>query len=540
MTPRAFKRSRYQTVIVLLVTAYLAGLSACQYQTPKDPETLVWHLGAEPDTLNPMTATDAYASRIDGLIYDSLIERDNKTLEWKPKMADHWEISPDRRQFTFHLREGIRWHDGVPFTVDDILYSYHRIMDPKVDAPHLRVYYQEIEKIEKINDRTVRFTYKRPYFLALEFCGTIPIVPQHLFDNGEDFNSHSQNRKPIGTGPYRFVSWETGKKITMERNEDYWGRSIHRMPSIKKINFEIIAEDTVALQILKKGGLDFAGLRPIQWVRQTNSKKFNDHFKKYQFYTPGYSFIAWNMRRPYFSDKRVRRAMTMLVNREEILKKLNFGLGQIVTGPFYNQSPDYNPDIKPIPYDVERGRRLLKEAGWDDHDGDGILDKDGVPFRFEFLIASGRRFAERLASILKEDLKKVGIDMQIRQLEWALFVKNLDSRRFDAVTLGWVFGVEQDPYQVWHSSQVEKGSNFVGFSNAEADHLIVRGRKEFDRQKRAALYRRLHAIIDEVQPYTFLYSSPYLVALHRRFSNVNIYPGGMDPIEWTVEELIAP
>jgi len=524
----------------LLLTAGLAGLSACQSQTPKDPETLVWHLGAEPDTLNPITATDAYASRIDGFIYDSLIERDNKTLEWKPKMADHWEISSDRRQFTFHLREGIRWHDGVPLTVEDILYSYHRIMDSKVDAPHLRVYYQEIEKIEKIDDRTARFTYKRPYFLALEFCGTIPIIPKHLFDNGEEFNSHSQNRKPIGTGPYRFGSWETGKRIMIERNEDYWGRSINRMPRIKKINFEIISEDTVALQILKKGGLDFAGLRPIQWVRQTNSKKFNDHFKKYQFYTPGYSFIAWNMRRPYFSDRRVRRAMTMLVNREEILKKLNFGLGQIVTGPFYNQSPDYNPDVKPIPYDVEGARRLLKEAGWEDHDGDGILDKDGVPFRFEFLIASGRRFAERLASILKEDLKKAGIDMQIRQLEWALFVKNLDSRRFDAVSLGWVFGVEQDPYQVWHSSQVVKGSNFVGFSNPEADHLIVEGRGEFDRRKRAALYRGLHVIIDREQPYTFLYSSPYLVALHRRFGHVNIYPGGMDPVEWTVEELIAP
>lgn len=512
-------------------------LAACGSQAPKDSETLVWHLGAEPDILNPIISTDAYASRIEEFVYDTLIERDNRTLEWKPKMAERWEISPDRRRFTFYLRDGIRWQDGKPVTVEDVIYSFQRIMDPKVDAPHLRVYYQDIEKVEKVDERTVRFTYRHPYFMALGFCGGIPILPRHLFDDGGDFNKHPLNRAPLGNGPYRFVSWETGQKIVLERNEDYWGQAIGRMPAIRRIRFEIIPEDTVALQILKKGGLDFAGLRPIQWVRQTDSGRFNRRFGKYQFYTPGYSFIGWNMRRPYFSDKRVRRAMTMLVNRGEILKKLNFDLGRIVTGPFYIESKDYNHEVRPIPFDPEGAKRLLKEAGWEDHDGDGLLDREGVPFRFEFLIASGRRFAERLASILKEDLKKVGIEMEIRQLEWALFVKHLDDRKFDAVTLSWVFGFEQDPYQVWHSSQTELGSNFVGFADPEADRIIMEGRREFDRERRAALYRRFHAIVDHEQPYTFLFSNPYLVALDRRFENVNVYPGGMDPLEWRVTRM---
>ncbi len=217
-----------------------------------------------------------------------------------------------------------------------------------------------------------------------------------------------------------------------------------------------------------------------------------------------------------------------------MLKKLSFGLGRVVTGPFYVESESYNRDVPILAYDPGQARALLKEAGWEDHNGDGILDKEGVPFRFEFLIPSGRASAERTATIIKENLAKVGIDMTIRKLEWALFVKNLDDRKFDAVTLGWVFGFDQDPYQVWHSSQAEKGSNFVGFKNAEADRLIEQARSEFEEAKRNQLYRRFHQVVDEEQPYTFLYSSPSLVVISRRFENVRVYPGGMDPLEWRV------
>jgi peptide/nickel transport system substrate-binding protein len=509
-------------------------LVSCQYHVPKEPETLVWHLGSEPDTLNPITATDAYASRIDSLVYDSLIERDNQTLEWKPKMASSWEIASDKLHFIFHIRPGIRWTDGAPVTADDVVYSFERIMDPKVDAPHQRVYYQDIEKVEKLDDLTVKFTYKKPYFMAFEFCGGIPIVPKHLFDNGEDFNTHHLNRAPIGNGPYKLVSWETGRRIILERNEDYWGQDIGRMPAIKRIDMEVIEEDPVALQILKKGGLDYADLRPIQWVRQTDTPHFKALYNKYQYYSPGFSFIGWNMKRPFFSDKRVRRAMSLLVNREDILKKINFGIGRIVTGPFYVETKDYDTSVLPLPYDPEAAKKLLKEAGWEDHDGDGVLDKDGQPFHFEFLIPSGRRFAELLATILKEDLHKVGIEMEIRKIEWAVFLKNLDDRKFDAVTLGWVFGFDQDPYQVWHSSQSQKGSNFVGFESPEADRLIEAARTEFDRDKRSAMYRRLHDIIDEDQPYTFLFNSPQLEALNKRFENVQVYPAGVDLMEWKV------
>ncbi|HXG30541.1 MAG TPA: ABC transporter substrate-binding protein, partial [Thermodesulfobacteriota bacterium] len=272
----------------------------------------------------------------------------------------------------------------------------------------------------------------------------------------------------------------------------------------------------------------------IQWARQTSSEAFKKNYDKLGYFTPNYSYIGWNMARPYFSDRRVRTAMTHLVNRESILKEILYNLGEVVTNPFYINSPEYDRSIKPYPYDPEKAKMLLEEAGWVDHDGDGIRDKDGVDFRFEFLIPAGSDTGEKIATILKEELDRVGIDMQIRKTEWAVFTTRLNERRFDAVTLAWSMGVESDPYQIWHSSQAERGSNFVGFKNVEADRLIEEARTEFDRKKRIELYRRFSRIVHEEQPYTFLFCRKSTVALHKRFKGVKVYPLGLDPLEWFV------
>jgi peptide/nickel transport system substrate-binding protein len=497
---------------------------------PVDGDWLIYNLGAEPGTLNPITATDAYESTINsGNIYETLVKRDNKTLQIIPLLADSWEISEDKLVYTFFIKKGIKWHDGIPFTAHDVVFSYQKIMDPKVDAPHLRSYYKDVKNVEAVDDYTVRFTYAKPYFLALEFCGGMPIVPKHIFEKG-DFNTHPAGRHPIGTGPYRFLKWTTGEEIVLERNEEYWGKK----PHIKRIVFKMISDPTVAFQVLKREEIDLAGLTAIQWDRQTSSQRFKRNFEKLSYFTPNYSYIGWNMRRPFFSDKRVRTAMTHLVNRKLILEKLLYNLGEVVTNPFYINSPEYDKSIEPYPYDPERAKRLLEEAGWIDHDGDGIRDKDGVKFEFEFLIPSGSITGEQISTILKEELKRVGIKMDIRKLEWAVFTKQLDERKFDAVTLTWAMGVESDPYQIWHSSQAEKGSNFVGFENKEADRLIEEARTEFNREKRIKLYRKFARIVYEEQPYTFLFCRKSTIALHKRFKGVKVYPLGLDQLEWFV------
>ncbi|MCA9809559.1 MAG: peptide-binding protein, partial [Candidatus Dadabacteria bacterium] len=320
------------------------------------------------------------------------------------------------------------------------------------------------------------------------------------------------------------------REVVLEKNPDYWGEK----PHLNRIVFRIITDSSVALQVLKRQELDVASLTPIQWEKQTNSPDFKKHFDKFSYFTPNYSYIGWNSKRPFFADKRVRTALTHLVNRELILDKVMYGLGAIVTNPFYINSPEYDKSIEPIPYDPAAARKLLEEAGWVDHDNDGIRDKDGVKFSFEFLIPGGSETGEKIATILKEELDGIGIDMTIRKTEWAVFTTRLNERNFDAVTLAWSMGIESDPYQIWSSTQAEAGSNFIGFKNAETDKLIEEARKEFDRDKRIELYRQFSEIIHEEQPYTFLFCRKATVAVNKRFENVTVYPLGIEPTEWYV------
>lgn len=522
---------------LLLLFAWPAvsgDVAAAADPVPVDGDWVIGNLGGEPPTLNPITSTDLSASTIQEYIYETLIRRNPATMKLEPLLAESWQVAEDHLTYTFHLRKNIAWADGQPFTARDIRHSFDRIRDPAVDAAHLRNYYQDIERLEVLDDHTVRFHYRIPYFLALQFCGGIPIVPAHLFKPGEDFNKHPIARNPVGTGPYRLLHWRTGEEIVLMRNETYWGVK----PHLERLVFKIIPDPTVALHVLKQGGLDASTLLPIQWVKQTQSERFQEMFRKLKYYTPRYNYVGWNMKRPLFADRRVRVAMTMLIDRETILRRVLFGLGTVVSGTFYVNSPEYNRNIKPWPYDPAAALALLEQAGWKRRDGNGPLEKDGTPFQFEFILSAGSKIGEQIATMFQENLKQVGIRMEIRKLEWAVFIQKIDSRNFDACTLGWSLGWESDPYQIWHSSMAEKGSNFVGFRNEEADRIIEAARQEFDPEKRYRLYHRFGEILHEEQPYTFLFTTETLAAVARRFENVTVYPMGLERREWWVPKAL--
>lgn len=508
--------------------------SNIDFSKPVKGDWIIVNLGEEPKTLNPITATDAYESRINSFVMESLLDRDKETLQLKLLLADTYFISDNKLEYTFVLKKGIKWHNGIELTADDIIYSFEKINDPKVLAPHLRNYYQDVKQVIKTDTYTVKFICAKKYFMQLENLGGIPIVCKKVFDTGDDFNNHPANRKPIGTGSYIFEKWETGQKIILKKNPDYWGNK----PYLNKIVFKFISDDVVSLQALKKGEVDFAGLRPFHWIKESKSKSFNEKFTKLEFYVQNFNYIGWNAKKPYFKDRKVRTAMSYFVNKKQILKEIYFGLGTITTGPFYVFSEAYDTTIQPIEFDMNKGKRLLEEAGWRDTNNNGIIDNNGIEFRFEFLIVPGYKPTEQLATILKENLKKAGIEMIIRQLEWATFLQRLDNKEFDAVTLAWSMGIEQDPYQIWHSSGAneQNSSNFVSFENKEADEIIEKAREEFDKDKRNAMYRRLHRIIHYEQPYTFLFCQKSLAAVDKRFQNIKTYKirPGYEMCEWWV------
>jgi peptide/nickel transport system substrate-binding protein len=497
---------------------------------PADGDWAIARFGGEPANLNPITSSDAGVSDINAFIFETLLEYDNATLAKKPRVADKWDISPDHLTYTFYLKKNGVFSDGTPLTANDVKFSFDKVMDPAVDAAHLRNYYKDITACDVIDDYTVRFTAKQPYVRHLIMLGDISILPQHLYSQG-DFNQSPYNRKPVGSGPYVFESWDTGSQITLARNEKYW----RDKPRIMKRVFRFIIDPNAAFQVLNRQEVDMMNLSPELWVNRASNADFEAKFNKFKYYSSAYSYIGWNMRHPQFQDKMVRRAMTFLLNRKQILETIYYGLGKQVVSEFFVESPEYDKSILPWPYDPDQAKKLLDAAGWVDSKGSGVREKDGVPFQFEMLIRSGSPDDERVATVYQEELRKAGIAMSIRALEWATFLERVDSRNFDAVRLGWSEPpIEGDPYQVWHSSQAEKGSNYVGFVNAEADKLMDDARLEFDDQKRIALYHKFNAILHEEQPYTFLFCIQTLEALDKRFHGVRVYKAGMDSREWWV------
>ncbi|MBI5365855.1 MAG: hypothetical protein HZA54_02360 [Planctomycetes bacterium] len=511
------------------VTAAAALLLAARPVRADDAEQPVpgdWAIRRliEPQTLNPITASDAYESIINSWVYESLLDLDPSTYNNRPSLAESWTMSDDHLTYTFKLRPGTKFHDGHPVTTEDVLFSFNAIMNPEVQCGNLRNYYLDVKEAKALDERTVQFTCGKPYFLMLDFLGGFAIMPKHIFNftKGEEFNTHKNNRFPIGTGPYKFLHWKSPDEIAIERNDDYWGDK----GLLKRIVYRLIPNDTVALQVLLLGTIDRSNLTPDQWQNQTDSEKFKTTLRKESFLVPSYSYLGWNQARPFFKDKRVRRALAMLVDRAKIIEKIWYGLAEPVTGPFYVKSPSNDASIQPLPFDPDAAEALLDEAGWADSDGDGVRDKDGVAFRFELNLPASNVTGEKIASVVKEQFRKSGIDVTIKPAEWAVFIENLQKKRFDCCFLSWSMGYRQDPFQIWHSSQcdVEGGSNRIEFRHQEADELIEKARVEFDAEKRDAMYRRFHGILHDEQPYTFLYAPKSLMAIDQRFRNVAVFP----------------
>jgi peptide/nickel transport system substrate-binding protein len=535
---------------------------------PVTGDWLVIHNLSDPEQLNPLTSNDAAASSLLQYIFQSLLTLDPKTLELQPLIAAaRPTISQDKLTYTFSLRRDVHFQDGRQLTGADVLFSIKAIKHPLVNAPFLRVYFNSVVDARLLDDFTLEFKINEPYFLNESVLGGIDILPRHYYDPenllkdvtvpelsgpidrlpprakafADQFNK-SYARNPMGSGPYKFTSWKTGREIELERDDNYWGYGKEGVdqPYIDRHRYRIINNMDAALVTLKSGSLDEMSLTPIQHVRGTSSDRFKRDFQKYEYFAPNYSYIGWNNNHRIFRDKATRKAMTLFTNREQMIKAILFGLGEVVEGPIYFFRPEYDKSLPRYPFDPKKGLELLRQAGWSDTDGDGILDKviDGekIPFRFELKINSGNTTRKSVALVLQDELRKHGIDVSVREIDWTIFLGDVKARKFDAVILGWSMSVsEPDAYQVWHSSQAaNQGSNHISYKNARVDQILETYRREFDPQKRIELYREFQRILSDEQPYTFLFVGKSVMAAQRRIHGVEVYPGGIRPMEWWI------
>lgn len=517
-----------KAALALFLAAVALG---CGASNPEHPDWLVLRLPAEMPHLNPITSTDAYSALLLDQIFDGLLDRDPQTLEMRPHVAESWDISDDHLVYTFHLRKDVLFSDGTPLTAHDVKFTFDKMMDPKTDAPHLRNYYQDVTSCEVLDDHTVRYTCCKPYYLHLVMLGSLYIIPRHIYGEG-DFNNHPSNSRPVGSGMYVLERWDVGQQVTLARNERYWGGAVGKTAHFAKKIYRVITDDNVAFQVLAAGDLDVMNVRAEDWERRAKTPSFDERFNKYTFYLPNFNYIGWNSRKPYFSEPLVRRALTMMVDRERIRETVFYGHARTVSGVFMTGTPENNEAIQPWPFDPAAATQLLDQAGWADTDRDGVRDKGGVPFQFEILITNANPVAEQICTIAQDEFRRAGVVMTIRPMEWASLLERVDSRNFDAILMGWAMTPDPDPYQIWHSSQIEKGSNYVGFNNPEGDRLIEEARISFDRARRIELYHRFHEMLHELQPYTFMFSPESLLAVDKRVGGVTIYPFGPDQREW--------
>jgi len=499
---------------------------------PERGDWLMLHLSAEMPHLNPLTSSDAYASEALGWVFDTLLDRDPVTMESIPNAAVSWEISDDHLEYTFHLREDIRFSDGVPATAHDVKFTYDMLMNPQVDAPHLRSYFNDVVDCEVLDDHTAKFTCSKPYYRHLVMIGSLYIMPRHIYGEG-DFNNHPNNRAPVGSGMYVLEEWETGQRIILSRNPHYWGQAEKGLPHFDKIVYAIITDDNTAFQVMSRGDIDFMTMPAETFMRRANTPRFKERFNRFAYSRPTYNYIGWNLRKPMFADKETRRALTMLLDRELIRDEIYYRQAEVISGNFMPDTPEHNSAITPVPFAPDEASKLLAASGWKTG-SDGILERDGVRFRFEAGTTIQNPVAEKVLTVYKEELARVGIELVIRPMEWASLLDRVDKREFDAILMSWSMPPDPDPYQVWHSSQADAGSNYIGFIHEESDRVIEAARVEFDRDKRVALYHRFQEILHEEQPYLFLLAPKVLAAADKRIHGIRVYPFGMDQRDWFV------
>jgi ABC-type transport system substrate-binding protein len=528
---------------------------------PAEDDTLVLAYADDPDTINPVTASDTASEAFQRTVYETLATpsyRDPDKL--LPTLAQRWEFAKSRLEFTIHLRKGVLWHpvqlpsgEMLPsreMTSRDVRFSLDCVMNPHVEAAPIRNFFEDPQApdhakvhLAVVDRYTVKIRWTKPYFLAEDLTlSGFPIIPEHVFsvdESGEPisadygskefadgFNNHWANRVMCGTGPMKFVEWRRNERLVLERNLDYWGRPFY----FSRIVYRCILNPNTMTQEVLQNDLDFAGITQKDQFLQCRRRPtvLAGQVKLVAYDYPGYRYIGYNMKRDLFADRRVRLALSHAVPVRQIIDFIFMGLARPISGPFLPGSAACDPALPPISYDLAEARRLLDEAGWT-AGPDGVRRKQvrGVDVRagFELLIYSAAPDFKAIAETIKDNCRKIGVEVNVAPVQWALMLTKLNKKDFDAAMLGWAMSWKEDPYQIFHGSQAEvpDSSNFVGYRNPRLDRLIDELRITLDEKQQVDIYHRIHRLIYEDQPYTFLFADKETAAYDARLENLKFY-----------------
>jgi peptide/nickel transport system substrate-binding protein len=482
---------------------------------PQAGGTIVRRLDADIATLNPLQIVTKYDHYVLRYLYDPLLEYD-ANLDVAPGLAEKWEVSPDGREYTFHLDPKARFSDGTAVTAADVLFTLKKIIDPTSEAVQYAGMFDrlDLKKTRVVDDRTIVVAFTEALAPQVTWFFNVRVLPEHVYGTG-NFKT-AFDTKIVGTGPYKLARRTPGQEILLERRDDYWGTK----PFLEKILFKVITDDATAWNALKRGDIDEMQVPSEIWVRESVRPELKKYIDFRRFYTLNYNFVPWNLRDPLLADKRVRRALAMCIDLESVVKNLYRGTARAMSGPFTPDQWSYNPEVPVIKYDPQEAKRILNSLGWLDTDGDGWLDKNKKPFRFEMVIVAGNIASGPFAQLFQAELKNIGVDMKLSQLDGNTFMERVLGRNFQAAVLNWDLDPDPDPYALFHSSQMPpRGYNFIGYSNPQADKLIEAGHREIDRGKRTAIYRELHALLADEQPYTWTTQVSVKWALNKRVRN---------------------
>jgi peptide/nickel transport system substrate-binding protein len=506
-------------------------------------ELSIW-FGPEPKGFNFVTENDAgITNYVEQYVSDAPAGRHwRDPSRWKPGVAWRIEVSPDFREYTMFLRDDVRWHrpkvdlrrykhlDGDHFvTAADIKFTLDIIRNPQTDCAPLRGYYTDVEEVRVIDPHTVVVRWAKAMHHSIAFTVGLGLMPEFLYafdENGErypeatigqSFNNHWFNRVGFcGCGPYEFAQYESGQRIVLDRFDDWYGANDGLKYAIRRLKL-LIFPDGVTNEIkITAGEIRVGALNAPQWKnnildnKDPNSPYVDGRILHKVTKGADYAYFGWKNSHPLFRDRNVRRALALACNREQICRDIFLGRFTPMASPVYPESPEADPDVKPLPFDLAESKRLLDGAGWALNPATGLREKvvDGERKTFEFTLLWPGPSPDFEAALnqYKNDLLSVGVKMNPQSMEWAAYQKKLQDREFEACSLLWATnGWEHDFDQIWHSRGIQdpNSSNHIEFKNDEVDRLSDELRVTMDPAKRVAMVRRIGRLLYEEQPYCF-------------------------------------